>query len=70
MITYKELSVDEFRKLTGKSINQIALLTGADPDTVKNHRRKSNDPDSRNKPQYIQFRRHLGLLAQLEGKTI
>lgn len=64
MITYKELSVDEFRTLTGKSINQIAMITGADPDTVKNHRRKGNDP----KPQYRQFRLHLGLLAQLEGK--
>lgn len=68
MITYKELTVDEFRKLTGKSINQIAMLTGADSDTVKNHRRKYYDPDFRNKPQYVQFRRHLGLLAQLEGK--
>lgn len=69
MITYKELSVDEFRTLTGKSINQIAMITGADPDTVKNHRRKATDPDSLNKPQYVQFRRHLGLLATLEGKT-
>lgn len=68
MITYKELSVDEFRTLTGKSINQISLLTGADPDTVKNHRRKANDPVAKDKPQYVQFRRHLGLLAQLEGK--
>jgi hypothetical protein len=64
MFAQKELSVDEFRLLTGKSINQISLLTGADPDTVKNHRRKGYDP----KPQYVQFRRHLGLLAQSEGK--
>ena len=64
MFTQKELSVDDFRALTGKSINQISILTGADPDTVKNHRRKGYDA----KPQYRQFRLHLGLLATLEGK--
>ena len=58
--TYTEISVDEFRNLTGRSINQICELTGADRDTVLRHRKK---PDS-DRPQHIQFRRHLALLAQ------
>ena len=64
MITQKELSVDAFRKMTGKSINQICQLTGADRDTVYRH--KNNATSDR--PQYVQFRYHLGLLAQIITK--
>lgn len=64
MITQKELSVDEFRKITNKSINQICDLTGADRDTIHRHRK---NPDS-DRPQYVQFRKHLGLLSQVITK--
>lgn len=61
MFAHKELSVDEFRKITNKSINQICQLTGANRDMVYRH---LNNPTSE-RDQYIQFRRHLGLLAQV-----
>lgn len=64
MITQKELSVEEFRQLTGKSINQICQLTGANRDTVYRHK---NNPTS-DRDQYVQFRYHLGLLAQVITK--
>jgi hypothetical protein len=64
MFAQKELSVDEFRKITNKSINQICQLTGADRDTVYRH--KNNATSDR--PQYVQFRYHLGLLAQVITK--
>lgn len=64
MIAYNELTVDEFRQVTKRSINQICVLTGADRDTVYRHK---NNPDS-DRPQYVQFRKHLGLLAQVIDK--
>lgn len=56
----QELSVEDFVKTYKKSIDWICLYTGADRSTVFRHKR---NPSS-DKPQYVQFRRHLALLAK------
>lgn len=60
----QELSVEEFLEETQKSIDWVCLYTGADRRTVFRHKKNPRN----DKPQYVQFRRHLALLAKTINK--
>lgn len=57
----QELTISEFRRLSGWSMSKLAIELGQNERTLYDLAKK----DSRNKPHYTMIRKHLALIYKL-----